>query len=114
MKLLTFQKKPDKTSTLPLCQPLAGAQAPCSPNQVDYPLPSPCAWCEREAGEVQSSMANVQSHTVCARHFCMTLLQGGKIPAQMIKDRVVRVYGATEGLAAFDAAVQLVAQEVAA
>ena len=81
---------------------------------VNRPLPqvfpevSPCAWCEKESGEVQGPKSKVQSHTVCARHFCMTLLEGGLLP-QMIKDRAVRMYGTFEGLAAFDTAVQLVA-----
>lgn len=74
---------------------------------------SPCAWCDSEAGLTPIAKGQSPiSHTVCARHFCMTLLQGGNIPVQAIKDRVARMYGAREGLAAFSAAVRLVALEV--
>lgn len=98
--------------TMPFNQPSDLAQMGCSTNGKNTPLPAACAWCQREDGIVPEPGSN-QSHGVCARHFCMTLLEGGNIPAQAIKDRAARMYGAAEGLAAFEAAVLLVARGLA-
>lgn len=92
---------------MPLYQPTEAAQSGSYPHGEN--TPAPCAWCAKEAGIVQRADGN-ESHTVCARHFCMTLLAGG-LPAQAVKDRAGRMYGAP-GLAAFNAAVQLLAREV--
>lgn len=69
------------------------------------PLSSPCAWCEKEAGAQTNG-----SHTVCARHGCMELLRFG-VPAETVRAWAVKQ---PEGLAGFEAALRLVAQEVGA
>ena len=79
---------------------------------AEHEAASRCAWCDSESGVAFNPELPPISHTVCARHFCMTLLRGGNVPVQMIKDRVVRLYGAPEGLASFGAAMVLVAHEL--
>ena len=68
-------------------------------------MPAPCAWCERETGERTQG-----SHSVCARHGCLELLRF-HVPAETVRAWAIKQ---PHGEAGFNAAMQLLAQEVAA
>lgn len=67
--------------------------------------PAACAWCEAESGARSNG-----SHTVCARHGCMELLRFN-VPVATVRSWAEQK---PDGLAGFEAAMQLLAQEVAA
>lgn len=103
--MLTFEENDVNPPTVTDYAPTEAPQVGCSTDQDITPLPAPCAWCEAEAGERTNG-----SHTVCARHGCMELLRFNVAP------ETVRAWAMKQpnGEAGFHAAMQLLAQEVAA